>query len=100
MAALTEKHTKSELSKINQKNIVAARIKVGSKRVSIDTNDNKWEVIQKGTISDNKLKKILERADLYNVRGRATSKTSKVVTSVKAAKIRNMERVVFILIVR
>ena len=91
VAALSDKPTKSELSKINQKNIVAARIKVGSKRVSIDINDNEWEAIQKGAISENKLKKILERADLDNVRERATPKTSKQITPSKVNKMNIMK---------
>ena len=82
---------KSDIKKLSQQALVAARTKVGAKRYPIDISDKEWEAIQAGAISDNKLSKILKYTDVDILRQRATPRSSSKLSEAKVNKIRSME---------
>lgn len=63
--------TKGEIKKVSQQALVQSRTKVGAQRTLVKITDREWEAIQAGAISENKLKQILDNADLDDVRQRA-----------------------------
>ena len=86
-----DKLTKSEIKKIQQQEIVKARVKYGAKRSPIDITDREWEAIQAGAISDSRLERILKHTDLDKIQERATPKGSKTkLNDAKIAKIKIM----------
>ena len=60
--------SKSELKKARQQALTDARNRVGAKRQLVDISEREWEAIQAGAISDDKLKQILDHADIDKVR--------------------------------
>ena len=83
--------TKDEIKKASQQAVTKYRQEVGSiKRSdrSIKITDREWEAIQKGAISENVLKKILENTDVDNLRERATPRTKSTLSSAKIAQIK------------
>ena len=82
---------KEEIKKASQQAITKYRQEVGSiKRSdrSIKITDREWEAIQKGAISENVLKKILENTDVDNLRERATPRAKSTLSSAKVAQIK------------
>ena len=55
---------------------------------SIKITDREWEAIRAGAISENKLKQILNNADIDELRQRATPRTTTSVSAAKANRIR------------
>lgn len=55
---------------------------------SIKITDREWEAIQAGAISENKLKQILNNADIDELRQRATPRTTTSISAAKASRIR------------
>lgn len=55
---------------------------------SIKITDREWEAIQAGAISENKLKQILNNADIDELRQRATPRATTSVSAAKANRIR------------
>lgn len=83
--------TKDEIKKASQQAVTKYRQEVGSiKRSdrSIKITDREWEAIQKGAISENVLKKILENTDVDNLRERATPRAKSTLSSAKIAQIK------------
>ena len=83
--------TKDEIKKASQQAVTKYRQEVGSiKRSdrSIKITDREWEAIQKGAISENVLKKILENTDVDNLRERATPRSKSTLSSAKIAQIK------------
>ena len=60
--------SKSELKKARQQALTDARNRVGAKRQLVEISKREWEAIQSGAISDDKLAKILDHADIDKVR--------------------------------
>lgn len=84
---------KKDIQKIQQQEITRARELVGAKRHPITINDREWEAIQAGAISETKLSKILNHADLDEIRERAMPRsTNNQLTSAKIAKIKLMNK--------
>lgn len=83
--------TKSELKKIKQQALTSARESVGAKNTTISISDKEWEAIQSGAISENKLKQILNKADLDVIRQHATPRSSKILNSAKISRIKAMK---------
>ncbi len=69
--------TKEEKGKVAQRNLVAARKQVGSKRTPIDVTDKEWEAIQAGAVSSNILSDVIKYAGTDAIVARATPYTSK-----------------------
>ncbi len=84
--------TKGEEKKLRQQALSAARARLGaSKRdVQVDISDKEWEAIQSGAISNNKLMKILDNADLDKVKERATPRATTKLSPGKESRIKNM----------
>lgn len=81
---------KKMLKKVSQQTLVAARNQVGAQRYSIDVTDREWEAIQKGAITDNVLKQILDSADVDQLRERATPRSTTQISDAKKARIKAM----------
>ncbi|MCM1579427.1 MAG: helix-turn-helix domain-containing protein, partial [Ruminococcus sp.] len=67
--------TKAEEKKISQQALTEARAAVGAKRTTIKIDNERWEAIQSGAVAPTKLKKILNYADMDDVRKLATPRT-------------------------
>lgn len=55
---------------------------------SINITDREWEAIQAGAISENKLKKILDNADVDSLRQRATPRATTTLSTAKINRIK------------
>ena len=79
--------TKEELKKRSQQELSRARDLVGAKRTNITVTDKEWEAIQAGAIHENKLKQILDNADIDVLREKATPRAT---TTLSAAKVNRL----------
>ncbi len=77
-----------EIKKMRQQELVKARLKYNAKREEIDITPKEWEAIQKGAISETKLKQILLRANLDKVREYATPRKSTELNNAQISKIK------------
>ena len=82
--------TKSELKKVKQQALTAARESVGAKRESIKITDKEWEAIQAGAITESKLKQILDKTDIDAIKQRATPRSTTTLNSAKISRIKAM----------
>jgi DNA-binding CsgD family transcriptional regulator len=80
----------SDLRKIKAQALATARVRTGAKKERIDLTDTEWDAIQAGAISTNKLKRILDNADIEQIRVRATPKQKLLMTSAKASRAKAM----------
>lgn len=83
---------KKQLKKLRQRETVAAREKVGAHRQEINITDREWQAIQSGAISETKLKKILERSNMDQLRQRATPRSTNQLSDAKKQKIQTMKQ--------
>ena len=65
---------KGEIKKLKDREMQRARELVGAKRTPIEVSDAEWEAIQAGAISETKLIKILNNADIDVLREKAMPK--------------------------
>nr|DAJ59456.1 MAG TPA: RNA dependent RNA polymerase [Bacteriophage sp.] len=84
------KNNNKELKKLNQQILNESRNRFGAMRNPIKIDDKAWEAIQAGAISDSKLTKILQFADVDELRQRATPRATKELSSAKVNKIKAM----------
>lgn len=80
-----------QLKKIKQDALTRARAKFGAKREAIIIEDNEWEAIQAGAISENVLNKIIQNADIDSLRSKATPRENKVLTDAKLNRLKAMK---------
>lgn len=80
-----------QLKKIKQDALTRARLKFGAKREAIVIEDNEWNAIQAGAISENVLNKIIQNADVDSLRSKATPRDNRVLTDVKLNKLKAMK---------
>ena len=83
--------TNKELKKAGQQALDAARRQVGAKKEQVVITDREWEAIQAGAISTNKLKKILDNADMDKVKQLATPKSSNKVSTQTISRIKALK---------
>lgn len=83
--------TKKEVKKHKQMALEAARVKVGAQRTPIEITDREWDAIQSGAITESKLSKILDHADIDKIKQRATPRQSKELTSAEKSIIKSMK---------
>ena len=83
--------TKGELKKASQQALTQARTSVGAKRTTIKITDREWEAIQAGAISENKLKQIIDNADMDTLKSLATPRASTTISAAKQSKIKAMQ---------
>lgn len=84
--------TNKELKKAGQQALDKTRRIVGAKRETIKITDKEWEAIQKGAVSTNKLKSILDNADMDVVKQMATPRSSTGISTTKMNQIAAMRR--------
>ena len=82
--------TNGEIKKASQQALTQARASVGAKKETIKITDREWEAIQAGAISENKLRQIIDNADIDVLRQRATPRTTTTLTPAKIQKIASM----------
>lgn len=80
----------SSKKKIKARELERARIRTGAKADKIRIEDDEWNAIQAGAISDNTLKQILNKADIDRVRELATPRTQVLMTPTKIDRARSM----------
>lgn len=83
--------TNKELKKAGQQALDAARRQVGAKKEQVVITDREWEAIQAGAISTNKLKKILDNADMDKVKQLATPKSNNKVNTQTINRIKALK---------
>ena len=89
-----QKMKPKDVKKISQQAISKYREEYSSvqrRKRAIDITDREWEAIQNGAISENKLKRILDNADVDSLRKRATPKASTTLSSAKVNRIKAMK---------
>lgn len=82
---------KNEVKKANQQALTKYRTDVNSvsrKDRSIKITDREWDAIQAGAVSENTLKKILNNADIDELRQRATPRTTTELSKAKINRIK------------
>jgi len=92
-AGIIDKNDKEAIKKASNQAIAKYRDEVGTiKREdrAIKITDREWEAIQAGAISDNKLTKILNNADIDDLRQRATPRSTNTVSAAQVSRIKNM----------
>ena len=82
--------TKEELKKRSQQELSRARDLVGAKRTNITVTDKEWEAIQAGAIHENKLKQILDNADIDVLREKATPRATTTLSTAKVNRLNAM----------
>lgn len=84
---------KTDVKKASQQALTKARSNVGSvsrKDRAIKLTDREWDAIQAGAISENYLKKILNNADVDELRQRATPRTTTTLSDARVNRIKAM----------
>ena len=82
-----------DIKKASQQALTKYRNEVGSvsrRDRSIKISDREWEAIQAGAISENKLKLILNNADVDELRQRATPRATTTLSNAKISRIKAM----------
>ena len=82
--------TNGEIKKASQQALTQARASVGAKKETIKITDREWEAIQAGAISENKLRQIIDNADIDVLRQRATPRATTALSPAKTQKIASM----------
>jgi hypothetical protein len=82
---------KDELKKLNNRALAEGRARTGADQKSrIDITPREWQAIQAGAISNHQLEKILNKADIDEVKKLATPHDVKLMTSSKTARAKQM----------
>jgi len=83
---------KSELKKIKNMALTSARIRMtgGVGKEKVEITDSEWNAIQAGAITNNKLKQILDNANLDRVKELATPKSKVTMTPTKIQRAAQM----------
>lgn len=81
---------KNEIKRLKQQALSGARHKVGKDPYTIDITPKEWEAIQSGAISTDKLKRILDSADMDQVKKYATPKQQKGLTPAKLNRAKSL----------
>ena len=83
--------TSKEIKKASQQALTEARIQMGAERIKVPLDEKRWEAIQAGAISESQLLKILNNADIDEVRQYATPRTTSTLSQAKINKIEAMQ---------
>lgn len=82
--------TNKEIKKAGQQALDQARRKVGAKKEQINITEKEWEAIQAGAVSTNKLKQILDNADMDKVKQLATPRKNNSLNSQSISRINSL----------
>lgn len=80
----------SDLKKIRNQALAEARVRTGAKKDPVQLSPREWEAIQAGAISTNMLKRILDNANIDEIRRLATPRTHVLMTPSYTARARSM----------
>ncbi len=80
----------SDYTKIKNKMLVSSRDVVGASKTRVTITDNEWEAIQKGAVSDSKLREIITHANTDVLKALATPRTNTVMNDAKLARAEAM----------
>ena len=80
----------ADLKKISYQALAEARNRVGAGKTLVDITPSEWNAIQAGAISANKLEKILNNADVDQIKKLATPRTATVMTGAKMRAAKSM----------
>lgn len=78
------------LKKIKAQSLTEARRRTGAEKQQVVIEQDEWNAIQAGAISNHKLTQILNNADLDQVKKLATPKTAVLMTSTKTSRAKAM----------
>lgn len=81
---------KDHIKKAKGQALTTARRRVGAGKQRVDITPNEWEAIQKGAISDSKLRSILNNSDLDVVKRYATPRTTSAVSNANKTRAKAM----------
>lgn len=82
---------KDDLKKLKSQALAGARMKTGAHKERVTFTDREWEAVQKGAISNTKLRKLLRNADMDEVKQRAMPRNQNEISSAKKALIKSMQ---------
>lgn len=77
-------------SKAKSQSLAVARAQVGAKKQPVNITDREWEAIQKGAISESKLRTILNNTKSEDIKRLATPRESKTVSNAKQGTAKSM----------
>ena len=83
--------TSKEIKKASQQALTEARIQMGAERVKVPLDEKRWEALRAGAISESQLLKILNNADIDEVRQYATPRATSTLSPAKVSKIEAMQ---------
>lgn len=81
----------ADVKKIKSQALAEARSRTGAKKTRVDITSREWEAIQAGAISNNRLGKILDNADLDQIKKFATPRTNMGLSTAAVARARSMQ---------
>jgi hypothetical protein len=81
---------KDHIKKAKGQALTTARARIGAGKQRVDITPSEWEAIQKGAISDSKLRSILNNADLDKVKKYATPKATSNITNANRTRAKAM----------
>lgn len=84
------KESKKDLKKFRDQALKNARAQTGAKRTAIMISDDEWEAIQKGAISDNKLRDIMKFVDDERLKQLATPHSKNYLSPQDVARIKRL----------
>ncbi len=84
--------SKEEYKKLKGRTLTSVRLRTGAKKETVDITELEWEAIQKGAISNNKLKEILNNANMDKVKELALPRPTVSLSNAKLAKAESMKR--------
>lgn len=70
----------AQLKKANAQALAQARVRTGARKQLVDITPAEWDAIQAGAISNNKLKQILDNANLDKIKELATPRASRLMS--------------------
>ncbi len=87
--ALDDKANKEQLKKVKSQALATARARYGAKKQSIVIDDNEWEAIQAGAISNSKQLQIFKNCDMDALKQRALPKATTALSDAKISRIKS-----------
>lgn len=80
--------TTEETKKVTRVALNQARARLGLKKLDVQFTDREWEAVQAGAVSETRLKSILAKADMNQVKALATPRRTSVFSSAQKNKAR------------
>lgn len=80
----------TQVKRIRSQALDESRRRTGAKKPDLTLTDREWQAIQAGAITQNKLKGILDNANIEQVKALATPRTALLMSSAKTSRARAM----------